>query len=183
MQTSRATWIVCHTAPWLLKELWLLIDHFDSQAFTPALPHQHSFEFAALYTLQHRLARNAEFERGLQHRQIVRQLLLHDACPQLIGDPNLPRRAWSYLLAGDETICQPAMNRRSVHAENLRCLPNRNQLPGGRFSRRLESRDIAIAAQTADLVSGEAFTGSCLSSLPIQDSGDHFIGIEHGQAP
>jgi hypothetical protein len=44
--------------------LWLLINHFDSQAFTPALPHQHGFQFAALYTLQHGLPRNAEFESG-----------------------------------------------------------------------------------------------------------------------
>src|SRR5690242_11482787 len=48
--TSRASWIVFHTAPWLLKKLWLLIDHFDSQAFTPALSHQYSLQFAALYT-------------------------------------------------------------------------------------------------------------------------------------
>ena len=41
--TSRASWIVFHTAPWLLKKLWLLIDHLDSQAFMPALPHQNSF--------------------------------------------------------------------------------------------------------------------------------------------
>jgi hypothetical protein len=38
-----------------LKKLRLLIDHFDSRAFTPALPHQNSFEFATLYPLQHRL--------------------------------------------------------------------------------------------------------------------------------
>ena len=94
----------------VVQKLGLLIDHFDSQAFTPSLPHQHGFELAALYTLQHRLPRNAEFHGGLQHRQIIRRRLLHDARPQLIGDSNLPRRAGSDLLAGDETICQPAMN-------------------------------------------------------------------------
>ena len=47
-----------HTAPWLLKKWWLLINDFDSYAFTPALPHQHSVELTALYTLQHRLPRN-----------------------------------------------------------------------------------------------------------------------------
>jgi len=52
MRTFRDFWIVFHTAPWLLKKLWLLIDHFDSQALTPALPHENRFELAALYTLQ-----------------------------------------------------------------------------------------------------------------------------------
>ena len=43
---SRASWIRLHTAPWFMKVVriaWLLIDYFDSQAFTPALPDQHGF--------------------------------------------------------------------------------------------------------------------------------------------
>jgi hypothetical protein len=62
-----------------------LIDHFDSQAFAPALPHQHGLELAALYTLQYRLPRNAEFHGGLQHRQIFWRRLLHDARAQFIN--------------------------------------------------------------------------------------------------
>jgi len=146
------------------------------------LPDEHCFELAALDTLQYRLPRNAEFQRSLQHRQIIRRLLLHDACPQLIGDSNLPRRPWSDLLAGDETICQPAMNTACVHAENLRGFPNRNQLPAGRFGRRLESRNIAIAPQAADLVSSETFASRRFASLAIQNPRDDFIGIKHGQA-
>ena len=57
--TSRASWIVFHTAPWLLKKWWLLINDFDSQALTPSLPHQNSLQLAALYTLQHGLPRDA----------------------------------------------------------------------------------------------------------------------------
>ena len=165
----------------LFEQLGLLIHDFDSQAFTSALPHQHGLEFAALDTLQHRLPRNAEFHGGLQHRQILRRRLRHDARSQLIGDSNLPRRAWSDLLAGDETICQPAMNAGSIHAQNLRCLADRNQFSAGRLSRRLEARNIAVSAQAADLVGGEAFSGCGLASLAIQDSGDDFIGIESGQ--
>ena len=92
-----------HTAPWSLKKLWLLIDYFDSQAFMPALPHQNCFEFAALYTLQYRLAGNAQFGRGFDHRQELWGGLLYDARPQFIVDANLPRRTWRDLLARDET--------------------------------------------------------------------------------
>jgi hypothetical protein len=74
--------------------LWLLIDHFDSQALTPALPHENGFELAALYTLQYRLAGNAQFCGGFDHRQELRRGLLHDARAQFIGDANLPRCAW-----------------------------------------------------------------------------------------
>ena len=86
------------------------------------------------------------------------------------------------MLAGDEAICQPAVNRGSVHAQNLRRLANRNQFSLGRLSRRLEARDVAIAAQTADLVGGEAFAGRGFASLTIEDSGDDFIRIKSGQA-
>jgi hypothetical protein len=41
-----------------------LVCHFDSQTFTPALPHQYGFDLAALYSLQHRLPGTAEFPRG-----------------------------------------------------------------------------------------------------------------------
>jgi len=37
----------------------MLIHDFDSQAFTPTLSDEHSFQFAALDTLQYRLPRNA----------------------------------------------------------------------------------------------------------------------------
>jgi hypothetical protein len=42
--------------------------------------------------------------------RILRRRLLYDARSQFIGDSNLPRCAWSDLLAGDETIGQPAVN-------------------------------------------------------------------------
>ena len=108
---------------------------------------------------------------------------MYDAGSQLIGDPNLPRRAGRELLAGDEAVRQPAMNARRIHAENLRRLANGNQFPAGRFSRRLESPNMAIAPQAANLVGSEAFARSGLSSLTIQNSGDRFIRIKIGQAP
>ena len=158
------------------------IDHFDSQAFTPALPHQNSFQLAALYTLQHRLPRNAQFRGGYDHGHILRWRLLHDARPQFIVDANLPRRAWRDLLAGDETIGQPAMNADVFMPRICAALRIETSSPLGGVGWRLESRDTAIASQAADLVGGEAFARCGLASLTIEDSGDDFIGIKSGQA-
>ena len=160
----------------------MLIHDFDSQALTSALPNQHGGELATLYTLQHRLPRNAEFQRGFQHGQIVRRRLRHDAGAQLLGDANLPRRAGSDLLAGNEAVGQPTVNAGGIHAENLRGLADGDQLSWGRLRGRLETRDITIAAQAADLVGGEAFPHGGAASLTIQNSGDDFIRIKSGQA-
>ena len=41
--------------PRVTEKWWLLINYSDSQTLTPTFSDQHSFQFAALYTLQHRL--------------------------------------------------------------------------------------------------------------------------------
>src|SRR2546428_212232 len=78
------------------------------------------------------------------------------------------------LLAGDEAVRQPAMNARRIHAENLRRLANGNQFPAGRFSRRLESPNMAMAPQAATVFGSEAFPRSVFSPLTIQNPGDPF---------
>jgi hypothetical protein len=75
-----------------------------------------------------------------------------NAGPQLLGDSNLPRRARSDLLTGDEAIGQPAVNRGSIHSQNLRRFADGNQLSVQGFGRRLEARDVAISPQTPDLI-------------------------------
>ena len=88
----------------MFKQSRLLIHDFDSQALTSALPDEHRFEFPALYTLQHRLARNAEFEGCFQHRQILRRRLRDDARAQFVGDSDLPGCPRSDLLAGNAAV-------------------------------------------------------------------------------
>jgi len=85
----------------------MLIHDFDSQAFTSALPYQHSLEFATLDALQYRLPRDAEFQCGFQHGQILGRRLRDNARPQLLRNSNLPRSAGSDLFAGHESIGQP----------------------------------------------------------------------------
>jgi len=45
----------------------------------------------------------------------------------------------------------------------------------------VEAGDVAIAAQATDLVGGEALPGGRFAALTIQDSSDHFIGIENAR--
>jgi hypothetical protein len=165
-----------------LEKAGVIVNHLDAQAFSPTLPHEEGFEFTALYTLQHRLPRNPEFDGGFEHRQVFRWGLLDNPGAQLIGDANLPWRAGSDLLARDKAICQPAVNRRSVQAKNLCRLTNRRQFSWRWFSRRLEAGDVAIAAQAPDLVGREAFAGRGFALLAIEDAGDDFIRIKRGQA-
>src|SRR5215472_312755 len=130
----------------MLKQARSTVDDFDSQALTPALPHQQGFELTALYTLQPSLPRNAELARRFQHRHVLGPRLRHDASPQRLGDANLPGRAGSDLLAGDEPIGQPAVNTGGIHAEDLRCLSDGHQLPAGRLRWWLEPRNASVAA-------------------------------------
>ena len=73
MRTFGAFWIHLHNAPLFMKQPGMSVNYFDSQALTSPAPNMNGFEFAALYTLQHRLAREAKFHRGFQHRQIPRR--------------------------------------------------------------------------------------------------------------
>ena len=158
-----------------LEQIGLIVDHLDTQAFSAPLPYQDRFEFAALYTLQHRLSRDPEFHCSFQHRQIVRWGLLQDPRPQLIGDANLPWGAGSDLLACDEAISQPTVNGRSVEAEDLRSFANRRQFSLRWLSRWLEAGNLTITAQTTDLVGRKALAGGGFASLAIEDAGDYFI--------
>ena len=152
-----------------------------SQALATSEAHVDGVEFAALYTLQHRLAGHAENLRRLEHRQVAGGRLLHEARAQLVGDADLPRRAGRELLGGDEAIVDPAMHRRRGDAEKLGGL-----LHGHQFAdvgvRALEASDAPMRAQAADAVRREAHPCGGGAPLPIEDPGDHCVGIEHGEA-
>ena len=68
-------------------------------------------EFAALYTLQHRLASDAESPGGLKHRNVTWRCLLHELGAEGVVDAEAPRGAGRDLLAVDESIVKPAMDR------------------------------------------------------------------------
>ena len=104
-----------------------------------------------------------------------------DARSQFFGDADLPRRARSNLFTSDEAFRQPTMDRGSIHAQDLRGLGMVTTSPCGGSAGRLKTRDVTIAAQTADLIGGKAFPARRPSPLTIQDAGYHLVGIERRQ--
>ena len=141
----------------------------------------HSVQFAALYTVQHGLAGNAEFDGGFEHGQIAGWRVFDKACAQLIGDPYLPGRARSDLFASDEAVIEPAMNGRGGDAEDLGGFPDRDQRPLGQVGFGLVSRDFPVPAQAAHVASGESFAGGCFPALTVEDASNDIVGVVGGQ--
>src|ERR1700738_4405079 len=110
------------------------IYHFDSQTFTPSAPDMDRLEFAALYTLQDRLARDAEPHGCFEHREKPLGCFLDEPCTQLIGDTDAPRGSRGRLFACDEAVVEPAMNGRWSNAEDLSSLVHCCQFTGWSLS-------------------------------------------------
>src|SRR5712691_4028241 len=157
------------------------IYNLDSQAFTPSAPYMDRLKFAALYTLQDRLARDAEPHGGFEHRQKARRCFFEEASTQLISDADAPRGARGQLFTGDEAVVEPAMNSRWSESENLCRLLDSGKLTRWCISGRLEARDVAIAAETTDLICGEALAVGGVATLTIENAGDDIVGVMGGQ--
>ena len=111
-----------------------------------------SFEFAALYTLPHRLSREAESSHGVHDGHIVWRCGVHEGMAQFFRNPNLPRCAWRQLLAFNQAGIDPAMKCGRGHAENLCRLDDRNRVLLGGFAGRLKARDLMMAWRRLPLV-------------------------------
>ncbi len=73
------------------------------------------------------------------------------------------------------------MNRGRVNAQDLCGLTNRHNLPSGWLRRWLETRNVAIATQAADMKRREAFTARRCASLTIENAGDQVVRVMNGQ--
>ena len=69
-------------------------------------------EFAALDTLQHGLARDAERAHRLAHRQEVLTGVTVEAILEVLGEADTPRGAGCRLLAGNNAVIEQAMDGR-----------------------------------------------------------------------
>jgi len=98
----------------------------------------HSFQFSALYTLQHCLAGYAEELCGFNHRNIALRRRLYEVSLDGIIHADTPGSAGSNLFAGDETFLDPAMDGGGDNAEDICGLFDRN---GFTFGWRLGSSE------------------------------------------
>ena len=135
------------------------------------------FEFAALYTLQHGLSGNTEPQSCFEHRQILWRRLFDEARPQLVGHADVPRSTWRELLADDYPGDEPAVQCGRHHAEDLGGVLDGDEFAIGALSRRLTARDVAIAAQVADVSGAEALAAGRASALAIENAGDDGVGV------
>ena len=79
---------------WLIEETGWRVYYSDSQAFALSLANMERFEFAALYTLPHRLPRNAQSPHGVQDGYVVWRCGVHKSIAQFFRNTNPPWRAW-----------------------------------------------------------------------------------------
>src|SRR5215469_7530065 len=134
-------------------------------------------EFAALDTLQYGLARDLERAHRLTHRQEVLTGITVEAILEVLGDADTPRGARCQLLAGNNAVIEQAMDGRWCDAKHDSGLLDRQWFALRRTGRRLEAGNTPVAAQVADAAGGEAMTVCCGPPLPIEDAGDHTIGV------
>ena len=117
-----------------------------SQAFSASVADVDGLQFTALDTLQHGLAGDAECDGCFEHRQPAFGGLFDESLAQVVGDADPPRRAGCVLLAGDEPVVEPAVDRGGSDLEDLGDAGDRQQLAVGRVAG-LVARDFPVAAE------------------------------------
>ena len=105
-----------------------------SQALSASAADVEGFQLAALDTLQHGLAGDAEGAHRVDDRHVAGRGVLDEQGAELVVDADSPGRAGRVLLAGDEPGLQPAEDRRGGDAEVVGGLADRQQ-----FARRAGS--------------------------------------------
>ena len=90
-------------------------------------------ELAALDTVQHGLAGDAEQAHGVDDGHEACGCLAGEAGAQRIGDHDTPRRARGDLLPGDESVVELAVQRRWGHIEDGGGLVDGQRLAGERL--------------------------------------------------
>src|SRR5215211_136227 len=103
-------------------------------------------DLAALDLLPHGLPGNAQQTHGLVHGEVAVGSFFGDACAQVIGEANAPRRTVGELFAGDDAIVEPAMNRRGCDTERRCRLFDGQQFALWRVRRTLETGDAPMPA-------------------------------------
>src|ERR1700730_8451056 len=100
----------------MMKKTGISIYNLDAQAFTASAADMDDLELAALYTVQDRLARNAEPDGCFEHGEKARRCFFDEASTQLIGDADAPGSTRGELLAGNDAGVKPAMKSRWGYA-------------------------------------------------------------------
>ncbi|MER8792451.1 hypothetical protein NKH71_32360 [Mesorhizobium sp. M0983] len=124
-------------------------------------------QFAAFYSLQHRLARQTEGIHGILDRFKSAARRGEEAGLEFRGQANAPRRAGCDLFALDEAVVDVAIERRRRHVEGGG-LADGDDVSVGGWWLGLADGDVPVSAQVSDAVGVEpvAVRRPCLLSMP-----------------
>src|SRR3954453_3576569 len=153
----------------------------DSEALSAALADVEGVELAALDTLQHGLAGDAERAHGVDDRDVAGGRVVDEQGAQLVVDADAPGGAGGVVLAGDEAVVEPAVQGRGRDAERVGGLGDRKQFAVGWLGGWLVRGDVAVAAQSADDDRGEALAGGAAAALAVEDAGDRGVVVVNGE--
>ena len=126
-----------------------------SQAFSASVADVECLQLAALDTLQHCLAGDAQGSHRVDDRDVAGGGVLDEQCAELVVDADPPGSAGGVLLAGDEPGLKPAEDCGCRDTEDVGGPADREQLAVGWLGGRLVFGDVAVAAQTTDDNLGE----------------------------
>jgi len=120
ISTSGSSWMHCHTAPFadcVIKTVLPGRLGLDTQALSASGADVDGLQFAALDTLHDGLAGHTVGEGGLQHGEPAVGGVVDEQVEDVVGEPDPPGRAGGDLLAGDESVAEPAVQRRWRESE------------------------------------------------------------------
>ena len=106
-----------------------------SQAFSASVADVEGLQLAALDTLQHGLAADAEGAHRVDDRDVAGGCVFDEQGAELVVDADPPRSAWSVLFAGDESGLQPAVECGGGDAELVGGFADGEQFAVGRLGR------------------------------------------------
>jgi hypothetical protein len=142
-----------------VEEIWKGSRYLYSKAFCSSPADVNGFEFAALYTLQDSLSRDAEQVHGFEHFHVTFRRVFNEERTQLLSHADAPRCAGCDLFARDEAIVEPAMQCGRRNAEDLRGTVDGHALGIGVFLGWHKAGDFPVRAQHADAIGRERQPG------------------------
>jgi hypothetical protein len=134
-------------------------------------------QLAALDTLQHGLAGDAEGANRVEDRDVAGGCVFDEQGVEPVVDADPPGGAGGVLLAGDESGLQPAEQGGWGDAELLGGLMDGEQLAVERLLGRLVGGNVAVLAQTLDDAAGEPLACGGAAALAVEDRSDRRVVV------
>src|SRR5437660_12787326 len=101
---------------------------------------------------------------------------------QFVGEADLPRSTRCELLAANEAILKPAVQRGCRHTQLTGGFGHCDQLPIRWIGRWLVPWNVPVRTQASDGYRGEPLAACTPATLTIENAGDHGIRIMHGES-